>query len=167
MSSLIREQVDAFVKENPTKKFSFYEADPVKIKKIADRFNQHKATNVPAITNLDKFCTYTIAALAVGDLVLYNNLIDQLSYNSAQVYIQMFSEIELEDDCYDDFLTKEDRLLHYSHPDLYDIIKTKELKYEVTLKKTSSGYDVTEIYFPELDFRYDVYADDPQKLRSM
>lgn len=167
MSTLIRDQVEQFIKDHPNKKFSYYEADPIKVKKIADRFNEKKTTNVKAITNLDKFCTYTVAALAVGDMILYNELIDQLSPSTVDAYEAMFSEIELQDECYDIFETKDERLLHYSHPELFEILRHKNLKYKVTLKKESNYYDVIEICIPDIDFVFDVYHDDIQDLKDL
>ena len=92
---------------------------------IARRFNEHKRSNVEAITNIKKAVSYMIAAKLVGDRRLYREL-NELTGN---VFDSYCDSIDVIDDCQDGFDTAIERHVCHANERVYTLLKSKHIKY--------------------------------------
>lgn len=114
------------------------------LRKIANRFTEHKMTNVETIRGIKKLIQYMICAKLVGDRKLYT----KLNEYSGELLDSFCDEIEIVDDCNDGFDTAVQRHVYRVNPDLYEYLKNNRIKYvDAGLVK----YGGKDIFLPQFN----------------
>lgn len=123
------------------------------LKTIADRFTSHKKTNIDSISSIKRYVQYMIAAKMVGDIATYNKLNESIN----GVLDRYCEEIEIVDNCGDDYSRAVDRHLARADIDVYNYMKKNHI-YFVDAGLIRYG---TNIYIPELDIMINLKENNP------
>ena len=92
---------------------------------IANRFTNHKGTDVESIKSIEKIIQYMIASKLVGDRKLYT----KLNEYTDGVFDKFCEDIEIQDDCHDGFERAVDRHLYRFNKDVYNYLHDKRIKF--------------------------------------
>ena len=114
------------------------------LKKIANRFTSHKPTDIEGIKSIKRVVHYMIAAKMVGDKKLY----EQLDDYSGHILDSFCKDIEIADNCYDDFDSALDRHLYRANPQVYEYLKNNHIAYADAGLVRDLGKD---IYLPQYE----------------
>lgn len=120
------------------------------IRKISNDFVNHKIPNVENIKSIKKVVQYMIASKMVGFNKLYQNLCEVTGHE-----LDGFcDDIEVSDDCYDQFDSAVQRHLYRENPRIYEYLRTKHIRVlDGGLVKFSTCYD---IFLPDYKALIDV-----------
>lgn len=116
------------------------------LRKIAERFTNHRLTNVETIKTLKKTIQYMVAAKMVGDRKLF----EALSNYTDGLLDSYCENINIEDDCNDEFNSAVERHLYRVNEEVFELLKTNKIRYiDAGLVK----YNGTDIFIPAFDER--------------
>lgn len=151
------EELRNYIDQNRGRKASIDIASPNMVRKLSDRWVNNKRTNVRAIKSVSKLVQYTIAAKMLGDNEFVNNVCEYVEdvcdhRDYADLFRDFFTDINIQDDCYDDFKTTAERLAYKTNKDVYEYIKSNK-DYSIT----NSGYGV---FITKDGVTVTLYADD-------
>ena len=109
------------------------------IRKIANDFTSHKIVNVESLTNINTVIQYMIASKMVGYNLLYQKLND-ITGGELDTFCE---NIEIEDNCYDNFNTAVERHLYRENSMIYEYLKSKHIRIlDAGLVKYSTCHDI-------------------------